>query len=86
MYDVFLTQEAQHFYEEADPVLVRKLNRCFRYLRNDPYKHPNIKRLKGPLAGHLRYRAGDWRVVYQVHEEEQKVIVVLIAHRSEVYR
>ena len=86
MYEVFLTKEAQHFYEGADPVLVRKLNRCFRHLCNDPYEHPNIKRLKGPLTGRLRYRVGDWRVVYQVHEQEQKVVVVLIAHRSEVYR
>lgn len=86
MYELFLTKEARDTYEGADPVLVRKLNRCFRYLREDPYKHPNIGRLKGPLAGHLRYRAGDWRVVYQVHEQEQRVIVVLIAHRSEAYR
>jgi mRNA interferase RelE/StbE len=86
MYDLFLTRDAQCFYEDADPVLVRKLNRCFRYLRNDPYDHPNIKRLKGPLAGQFRYRAGDWRVVYRVDEREQRVIVLLIAHRSEVYR
>ncbi len=36
MYEVFLTQEAQRFYEEADPVLVRKLNRCFRYCGTIP--------------------------------------------------
>jgi mRNA interferase RelE/StbE len=86
MYEILLTSEAQHFYAEADPVLVRKLNRCFQYLQNDPYKHPNIKRLKGPLAGYLRYRVGDWRVIYQVREPAQEVIVVLITHRSEVYR
>jgi hypothetical protein len=28
MYELFLTNEAHHFYEEADPVLVRKLNLC----------------------------------------------------------
>lgn len=86
MYEILLTNEAQHFYAKADPVLVRKLNRCFQYLQNDPYRHPNIKRLKGPLAGHLCYRVGDWRVIYQVREQEQKVIVVLVVHRSEAYR
>lgn len=85
MYEVFLTREAQDFYEQADPVLVRKLNRCFQYLREDPYRHPNIKRLKGPLAGHFRYRVGDWRVIYQVDEQEREVTVLLIAHRSKVY-
>jgi mRNA interferase RelE/StbE len=86
MYEVFLTREAQDFYEQADPVLVRKLNRCFRHLGEDPYRHPNIKQLKGPLAGHFRYRVGDWRVIYQVDEQEREVTVLLIAHRSKVYR
>jgi len=86
MYDVFLTREAQRFYEDAAPTLVRKLNRCFRHLREDPYRHPNIKRLKGPLAGYFRYRVGDWRVIYQVDEQEHKVTVLLITHRSKAYR
>lgn len=40
MYEVFLTREAQRFYERADPVLVRKLNRCFERLRRI---HMNIQ-------------------------------------------
>ncbi|MFQ5813205.1 MAG: type II toxin-antitoxin system RelE/ParE family toxin [Anaerolineae bacterium] len=45
-----------------------------------------MKRLKEPLAGHFRYRVGDWRVTYQVDEQEHEVTVLLIAHRSKVYR
>ena len=86
MYEVFLTREAQRFYERADPVLVRKLNRCFERLRENPYEHPNIKQLKGPLAGHFRYRIGDWRVIYQVDEQRREVTVLLIVHRSKAYR
>jgi len=85
-YEVFLTREAQRFYEQADPVLVRKLNRCFQYLRRTPYEHPNIKHLKGPLAGYFRYQIGNWRVVYQVDEQKHEVTVLLIAHRSKAYR
>ncbi|MGD8998110.1 MAG: type II toxin-antitoxin system RelE/ParE family toxin [Anaerolineae bacterium] len=69
MYELFLIKEANRTYQKAEPVLVRKLNRRFQHLFTDPYDHPNVRRLKGPLAGHLRYRAGDWRIVYQVHEE-----------------
>lgn len=83
---MFLTREAQDFYEDADPVLTRELNRCFRYLRSNPCEHPNIKRLKGPLAGQFRYRIGDWRIIYRVDEQEHRVIVLLIVHRSKAYR
>jgi len=36
--------------------------------REAQHEHPNIKQLKGPLAGHFRYRIGDWQVIYQVDE------------------
>ncbi len=85
MYEVFLTREAQRFYEEAEASLVRRLNRCFQYLKENPYEHPNIKRLKGPLSGYFRYRVGDWRVVYSVDEQKRVVVVLLIAHRSKAY-
>jgi len=61
IYGIFLTREAQHFYEKAEASLVRRLNQCFQYLKRNPYEHPNIKRLKGPLSGYFRYRLGDWR-------------------------
>ena len=86
MYEIWLTRDAQEFYQAADDPLARKLNRCFDQLRRDPHRHPNIKRLKGLLAGHWRYRVGDWRVVYRVDEDKQAVTVILIVHRSEVYR
>lgn len=86
MYEVLLTHEARRFYKQADPVLVRKLNRCFQYLRRDPHEHPNIKPLKGSLVGHFRYQMGDWRVVYRIDEQKHEVTVLLIAHRSKAYR
>ena len=86
MYEVLLTRDAQQFYQSADDPLARRLNRCFDQLRRDPYKHPNIKRLKGSMAGYWRYRVGDWRVVYRVDKDERVVTVVLIVHRSKAYR
>ena len=45
----------------------------------------NIKMLTGEFAGKRRYRVGDWRVIYTVDNEHSAVIVLTIAHRSEVY-
>jgi len=39
----------------------------------------------GEFAGKRRYRVGDWRVIYTVDNEQSAVIVLTIAHRSEVY-
>ncbi|MDQ7030861.1 MAG: type II toxin-antitoxin system RelE/ParE family toxin [Ardenticatenia bacterium] len=80
------TREAQNFYEKADPPLVRRLHRCFEQLRETPYEHPNIRRLKGPLAGFFRYRVGNWRVIYNVDDDAREVTILLIVHRGQAYR
>ncbi len=42
--------------------------------------------LKGEFAGLRRIRVGDYRVVYEVMNDELVVLVVRVAHRSAVYR
>lgn len=86
MYELALTHEAQKFYERAEPSLVHRLNRCFERLSQNPYDHPNIKRLKGDLAGYFRYRIGNWRIIYQINETERLITVLLIVHRSRAYQ
>jgi mRNA interferase RelE/StbE len=85
MHDVNLTAEARRFYERADAPLQRKLDRCFDGLKETPTKHPNVKLLKGRLAGLSRFRVGDYRVVYLINESARTVTVVTIAHRRDVY-
>jgi mRNA interferase RelE/StbE len=85
MFDVILSPEAQVFYAGADKALARKLARCFAQLEREPRRHNNIKRLSGKLAGLLRYRVGDWRVVYRVDDKTSRVLVLVIAHRREIY-
>jgi mRNA interferase RelE/StbE len=85
MYNVVLSAEAEVIYASADQALAKKIARCFEQLEQNPRFHPNIKPLKGDFAGYYRYRIGDYRVIYEVDDETNQVIVNTIAHRSEVY-
>lgn len=85
MFEVILSPEARAFYTAADRVLARKLARCFTQLETDPRRHNNIKRLTGAMRGLSRYRVGDWRIVYRIVDGEQKVFVLSIANRREIY-
>jgi mRNA interferase RelE/StbE len=41
------------------------------------------------LSGHpglWRIRVGDWRIVYQIQDEQLIVLVLNVGHRREVYR
>ena len=42
--------------------------------------------LKGDLRGLRRLRVGNYRVVYEVRDEELVVLVVRVAHRRDAYR
>jgi mRNA interferase RelE/StbE len=85
MFEVILSPEAQAFYAAADRPLARKLFRCFAQLERDPERHSNIKRLSGRLSGKLRFRVGDWRIIYRIDRKAERVLVLTIAHRREAY-
>lgn len=42
--------------------------------------------LKGDLRGLRRIRVGDYRVIYEVLDDELVILDVRISHRREVYR
>ena len=85
MYKVDLSAKAQEFYRKADKPLARKLARCFEQLEQEPRGASNAKLLRGNLAGHYRYRVGDYRVIYRIDEPQRLVAVLKIAHRSKAY-
>jgi mRNA interferase RelE/StbE len=85
MYHVELSRSARRFFERANATLQRRLDGCFDKLKAEPHEGGSIKRLTGKLAGRFRYRVGDHRVIYRIDEEEVKVFVLKIAHRSEAY-
>ena len=85
MYEVLLHPNAQEVYLRADKALAKKIARCLEQLEHNPRFHPNIKALKGNLAGYYRYRLGDYRVIYSIDDQVLVVAVIEIAHRKEVY-
>jgi len=42
--------------------------------------------LKGEYAGLRRIRVGNYRVIYEVQDQQLVVLVIRIGHRREVYR
>lgn len=85
MYDVEVSRKAKRSFEEAEAALQRRFDRCFDQLKADPRRHANIKPLKGKLAGYFRFRVGDYRVIYRIDDDNQKVFILKIVHRSEAY-
>jgi mRNA interferase RelE/StbE len=43
------------------------------------------KPLHGELSPFWSYRVGDYRIVYEIRDEDLVVLVVLLGHRREIY-
>ncbi len=57
------------------------------YAINRLGEHPHMGYLlKGDLRGLRRVRVGEYRIIYEVIDDELVVIVIRAAHRREVYR
>jgi mRNA interferase RelE/StbE len=46
----------------------------------------NPETLTGDMVGFYKLRVGDYRVVYEILEDEQTLMIHKIGHRREVYR
>ena len=51
----------------------------------DNLPDPAITKMKGDNPFH-RVRVGDYRIIYEIHEDTLLVLVLKIGHRKEVYR
>ena len=85
MVEIILSPAAAAFYNAADRPLSRKLDRCFERLEANPRDAGNAKRLRGEWSGYWRYRVGDWRVIFRIDDTSNRINVVVIAHRRDVY-
>jgi mRNA interferase RelE/StbE len=85
MFRVVLLPKAEKAFAGAEVLAARKLAKAFRLLEADPFRHPNIKPLVGPLKGLYRFRAGQYRILYRIDASAKAVYVIRIADRKEAY-
>ncbi len=82
-YTVTLAPSAARQLRKFDPVVRRRLQAAIELLAVDP-RPPAATRLVGG-SGEWRVRTGDYRIVYDINDDELVVLVLRMGHRREVY-
>lgn len=82
-YSVGYESAARKELSKLDKPVARRIVRAISELGTDP-RPPGCRRLVG-YDDLWRIRIGDYRVIYTIMDTELIVIVLRIAHRSEVY-
>jgi mRNA interferase RelE/StbE len=79
---VSILPQAAKQLSKLDKTIGKRISQAITALGDNP-RPPGSKKLVGVDA--WRIRIGDWRVIYQIHDDRLVVLVVRIGHRREVY-
>ncbi len=82
MYQVVVERQAIKQLAQISQPHYAKLTEAIRHLAEEPRPH-GYRKLKGRSG--YRVRVGDYRIIYNIHDNVLTVFVVLIGHRRDVY-
>lgn len=81
MYRLLIDDAARKVLRRLPGHLRQRIARAIELLKTDP-RPPNVKALKGELAGYWRLRIDNYRVIYTIDDEVIVVEVVRIDQRD----
>lgn len=84
IYAISFSREAAKTFRRIHPQDAQRLKVAIAALATDPRPQGSVV-LKGG-SGELRIRVGDYRVVYDVIDDELVILVLQVGHRREIYR
>ncbi len=84
MYKLFIDDKVEKDLRKIDQVWRKKI---LNSVKTKLVKNPFVgKKLVGDLSPYYRYRVGDYRVLYEIIDNELIIVVVKIKHRKNVYK
>ncbi len=85
MYHILFTKQADKALRKMPRNTAQLIRGKLDQLAEDPFaRNPNVTRLQGRLG--YRLRVGNWRVIYELEEDQLIILVLRIAPRGGVYR
>ena len=82
-YTLFIEKRAQRTLSRIARQDQERIADAIRRLADEPRPH-GVKKLSGRDA--WRIRVGDYRILYEIHDERLVILVVDIGHRRDIYR
>jgi mRNA interferase RelE/StbE len=85
MYRVRILESACRELEQLDKPTARRVVERVRWLAANLHSiRPEA--LKSDLKGFYKLRVGDYRIIYEVLDQERVIIIHAIGHRRDIYR
>jgi len=83
-YQITYSRAAAKAFRRIHPRDAERIKQAIEELAADPRPEGAIVLVGGD--GEMRIRVGDYRAVYDLHDDELVILILRVAHRREVYR
>ncbi len=81
-YQLIYTRKAYEDIQQLDRVAQKRLAKKLEQFAQDPLKYS--KKIHDPALGTYRFRVGDYRIVFDL--DGNKIVILRVGHRREIYR
>lgn len=85
IYNIRILHAAEKSLKSLDKPIIKRLVSRINWLAENLDSIPP-QPLSANLSGFYKLRVGDYRVIYEIIEEEQVIIIHLIGHRKDIYK
>ena len=82
-YDLRFEKTAKREFLKLPPTVARRLQPAIERLAGNP-RPDAVKKLRG-FRNLYRIRVGDYRVIYRIEDESERVLILKISHRRDAY-
>jgi mRNA interferase RelE/StbE len=83
-YSIQFLRPARKDLENLSSKMQARIMKAIDNLKDNPHSRLS-KKLKGSVDT-FRIRVGDYRVIYEIHEDEIVVLIIRVGHRKDVYK
>jgi mRNA interferase RelE/StbE len=83
-YEILINQGAKRQLKKLSAQVLEQLGSAIDKLGQDP-RPSGVKKLKG-ASNFYRVRSGDYRIIYQIQDQQLIVLIVSVGHRQEIYK
>jgi mRNA interferase RelE/StbE len=83
MYEILFSRKAAEFTRDLPKAHREKLKNIIGGMKNNPFSHP-YRKIRGK-TNLYRIRLGKYRMLYEVNEEQKRVVILKLDMRSKIY-
>lgn len=84
-HEVVFSKRAKRDLKKMDPDAKQQIVEAAEALGKRP-RPPSSKQMKGEYSGYWRQRTGNYRIIYEIRDEQLAILVVRAGHRKDIYK